>query len=140
MGVVFFPSLPFMGLMLFPSFELGNASEGGGTLLVPPSLFFIVLSLPFISSPSPSFPLFFHISFSLFPFLPHKLFPSLFFFSSFSPLSFPSISFHSLFLPFFFSSTSHSPFFFFRTNSFHSFFFEGTACTVCFQDVTTDCN
>ena len=122
MGVVFFPSLPFMGVMLFPSFALGNASRGGSTLLVPLSLFFILLSLPLLSSPSPSFPLFFHISFSLFPFLPHKLFPSLFFFSSFSPLSFPSLSFHSPFLPFFFS-TSHSPFFFFfRTNSFHFFF------------------
>ena len=27
---MFFPSLPFMGVMLFPSFWLGNASEGGG--------------------------------------------------------------------------------------------------------------
>ena len=25
-GVVFFPSLPFMGVMLFPSFVLGNTS------------------------------------------------------------------------------------------------------------------
>ena len=124
MGVVFFPSLPFMGVMLFHSFALGNASGWGGTLLVSPSLFFILLSLPLLSSPSHSFPIFFHISFSLFPFLPHKLFPSLFFFSFFSPLSFHSLSFHSLFLPFFFSSTSHSPFFFFfRTNSFHPFFF-----------------
>ena len=124
MGVVFFPNLPFMGVMLFPGFTLGNASGGGGTLLVSLSLFFILLSLPLISSPSPSFPLFFHISFSFFPFLSHKLFPSLFFFSSFPPLFFPSPSFHSLFLPFFFSSTSHSPFFFFfHTNSFHPFFF-----------------
>ena len=132
MGVVFFPSLPFMGVMLFPSLVLGNASGGGGILFMPLSLFFILLSLPLLSSPSPSFPIFFHISFSLFPFLSHKLFPSLFFFfSSFLPLSFPSPSFHSLFLPFFFSSTSHSPFFFFfRTNSFHPFFFLGN-CLYC---------
>ena len=108
MGVVFFPSLPFMGVMLFPSFTQGNASEGGGTFLVPPSLFFILLSLPLLSSPSSSFPLFFHISFSLFPFLPHKLFPFFFFFSSFPPISFPSLSFHSLFLPSFFFRVSFS--------------------------------
>ena len=81
---------------------LGNASGWGGTLLVPPSLFFILLSLPLLSSPSPSFPFFFHVSFFPVPFLPHKLFPSLFFFSSFSPLSFPSPSLHSLFLLLFF--------------------------------------
>ena len=46
MGVVFFPSLPFMGVMLFPSFVLGNASGGGGTFLVPLSLFYVLLSLP----------------------------------------------------------------------------------------------
>ena len=46
MGVVFFPSLPFMGVMLFPSFVLGNASRGGGTFLVLLSLFSILLSLP----------------------------------------------------------------------------------------------
>ena len=45
MGVVFFPSLPFMGVMLFPNFGLGNASGEGGTLLVPLSLFSILLSL-----------------------------------------------------------------------------------------------
>ena len=89
MGVVFFPSFSFIGVMLFPNFALGNVSGGGDTLLVSPSLFFILLSLPLLSSPSPSFPLFFHISFSFFPFLPHKLFPSLFFFSSFPSFSFP---------------------------------------------------
>ena len=93
MGVVFFPSLPFMGVMLFPSFALGNASGRGGTLLVPLSLFFILLSLPLLSSPSHSFPLFFHITFSLFPFLPHKLFSSLYS----SPLFH---LFHFLLLPF----------------------------------------
>ena len=75
---------------LFPSFVLGNVSGEGGTLLVPLSLFSILLSLPlfffsfsFFSFSLPSFLLFFHISFSLFPFLTHKLFPSL---SSSSPL------------------------------------------------------
>ena len=128
MGVVFFPScLPFMGVMLFPSLALGNASGEGGASLVLLSLFYVLLSLPLLSSPSPSLPfsfpsflLFFHISFSLFPFLPHKLFPSLF---SSSPLF-------------------HFPFFFLKF-SFIFIFFEGTACTVYFQDViddTTDCN
>ena len=81
--VVFFPSLPFMGVMLFPNFVLRIASGEGGTLFVPLSLFFLLLSLPLLSSSSSfSFshlfflPLF-HISFFLFPFLSHKLFPSL---------------------------------------------------------------
>ena len=123
MGVVFFPSLPFMGVMLFPSFVLGKASGDGGTFLVSLSLFPILLSLHLLSSlsPSPSFSLlsfflFFHISFSLFLFLSHKLFSSLFYSS---PL------FHLVFL----SSFSLEGFF---------FFFEGTACTVYFQDVTDD--
>ena len=63
-GVVFFPSLPSMGVMLFPSFMLGNASGEGGTLFV--SLFpfspILPLSLLFFSSPSHS------------PFLSHTLF------------------------------------------------------------------
>ena len=127
-GVVFFPSLPFMGVMLFPSFVLGNAFGEGGTFLVPLSLFSILFSLPLLSSlsPSPSFSLlsfllFFHISFSLFPFLSHKLFPS--FFSS-SPL-FHLFSFPISLLRVFF------------------LFFEGIACTVYFQSVlddTIDCN
>ena len=50
MGVVFFSSLPFMRVMLFPSFVLGNASGEGGTLFVPLSLFSILLSLPLLSS------------------------------------------------------------------------------------------
>ena len=62
-GVVFFPScLPFMGVMLFPSSMLGNASGGGGASLVPLSPFYVFLSLSPLSSPSPSFsfyPLFF---------------------------------------------------------------------------------
>ena len=121
MRVVFFLSLPFMGVMLFPSFVLGNASGEGGIFLVPPSLFSLLLSLPLISSHFPSlsfsllsFLLFFHISFSIFPFLSHKLFPPLF---SSSPI------FH---------------FFFLSSFSLEGFFFEGTACTVCFQDVRND--
>ena len=100
MGVVFFPSLPFMGVMLFPSFTLGNASEGGVTLLVPLSLFSILLSLPLFLF---SFSFFFILSSSLssffprlilpFLFLTHKLFPSPFSSSPlFPPLSFPSRS------------------------------------------------
>ena len=92
MGVVFFPSLPFMGVMLFPSFALGNASREGSAPLASFSPFSIPLSLSLLSSPSHSFPLFCHLSFSLFPFLPHKLLLSLFFFSYFPPLSFPSPS------------------------------------------------
>ena len=95
MGVVFFPSLPFMGVMLFPSFALGNASGGGGTLLMPLSLFFILLSLPLLSSPSPSF---------------HSLFLPFFFF------------FHISFSPFLFLRFFHICFSLFRTNSFHHFF------------------
>ena len=141
MEVVFFPNLPFMGVMLFSSFALGNAFGEGGTFLLSLSLFSILLSLPLLSSlsPSPSFSL---PSFLLFPhlilpfflssFLPHlilplshKLLPSLF---SSSPL------FHLVFL----SSFLLEGFFF-----FFFFFFEGAACTVYFQvvmDDATDCN
>ena len=149
MGVVFFPScLPFMGVMLFPSFALGNASGEGGASLVPFSQFSFFLSLPLLSSPSPSFSfslppffIFFHISFSLFPFLPHKLFPSLFLLLLFST-SFLSFSFLFLFL---LSSTYFHLIFLpsFLPEALSLFFFEGTACTVCFQDVivdTNDCN
>ena len=61
-GVVFFPSLPFIGVMLLPSFVLGNASGGSGVLIVPLSPF-----SPLLSSPSPSFShsLFLSFSFSL---------------------------------------------------------------------------
>ena len=93
----FFPSLPFIGVMLFPSFALGNVSGGGDTLLVPPFLFF--------------------------------------FYSSFSSSPFFSFSFLSSFLP---HLILHSSFSSAQTSSI--FFFEGTACTVSFQDVTTDCN
>ena len=140
MGVVFFHSLPFMGVMLFPSFVLGNASGEGGTFLMPLSLFSILLSLPLISSlsHSPSFSLlsfllFFHISFSLFPFLSHKLFSSLF---SSSPLFHLFSLLFLFFIPFLFFSFPLSLLRVF-------FFFEGSACTVYFRSVlddTTDCN
>ena len=44
MGVVFFHSLPFMGVMLFPSFVLGNASGESDVLLVLLSPFSSLLS------------------------------------------------------------------------------------------------
>ena len=112
-GVVFFLSLPSMGVMLFPSFILGDASGEGGTLFVPLFPFPPLLPLSLLSFPSPSFShslfllfLFFLISFP-FPFA-HSLplFPSL---SSPSPsfsvslplFPFPSSSlFHLFFLSF----------------------------------------
>ena len=113
---MFFPSLPFMGVMLFPSFVLGNASGEGGVSLSPLSLFFFLLLLSFLSLlpfflPQLSHLLlfFFFLSFSsvpffLFSFLPitllfffFKLLLSLFFFSSFPVPSFLSSS-HSVFL------------------------------------------
>ena len=112
-GVVFFLSLPFMGVMLFPSFVLGNASGGSGVLLTPFSPFSPLLSLSLLSSPSPSF------------------FHSLFLSFSISLLLFLL----SLFLSFPFPSPSPP--------RLHSFFFKGTACTVYFRDVrddTADCN
>ena len=114
MGVVFFPSFPFLGVILFPSFVLGNAFGGSGVLLVPLSSFSPFLSLSLLSSPSHSFShsLFLSFSFSL----------PLFLFSSPFPLIFllPPLLVRTLF-----------------------FFFEGTACTVYFRDVrddTVDCN
>ena len=66
-GVVFFPNLPFMRVMLFPSFVLGNASGGSSAFLVPLFPFSPLLSLSLLSSPSPSFfhSLFLSFSFSL---------------------------------------------------------------------------
>ena len=87
--VMFFPSFPFVGVMLFPSFVLGNASGEGGTFLISLSLFSPLLSLSLLSSPSPSF----SVSLPLFPFPSSSLFHL--FFLSFR-LSFPL--FPSLFL------------------------------------------
>ena len=114
---MFFPSFPFVGVMLFPSLVVGNASVEGGTFLVSLSLFFPLVSLSLLSSHSPSF----SVSLPLFPFPSSSLFHLLF-------LSF------RLSLPFFPSS-------FLSLEGF--FFFEGTACTVYLRDVrneTTDCN
>ena len=104
-GVVFFPSLPSMGVVLFPSFVLENASGEGGTLFVLLFPFSPLLPLSLLSSPSPSFShslfllfLFFPISFS-FPFA-HSL-------PSFPSLSSPSPSF-SVSLPLFPSPFSSS--------------------------------
>ena len=129
---MFFPSLPFMRVILFPSFVLGNASVEGGASLALLSLFFFLLLLfflPLSHSPAFSSAYLFLLSFCLSPlslsiflfsFLPitHpffflKLLPSLFFFSSFLSSS------HSVFLL--------CPFF---------FFFEGTVCTECFSRCT----
>ena len=53
---MFFPSLPFMGVMLFPSFVLGNASGESGASLAPLFPFFFSLPLSLLSSSS--FPFF----------------------------------------------------------------------------------
>ena len=152
MGVVFFPSLPFVGVMLFPSFRLGNAPGEGGASLALFSLFFILLLPPlfFLSSSL------FFLSSSLFSLLLLLLF-HLFFFtapsssslSSAQNLSIPfssspafHIFFHICFSFFSFLSFSPFPLFCLSPLSFASFsclfFFGGTACTVCFQDVGDD--
>ena len=74
-GVVFFPSFPFMGVMLFPSPVLGKASGEGSVLkelLVPLSPFSPLLPslipLSLLSSPFPSsFPSRSHSLFLSFP-------------------------------------------------------------------------
>ena len=107
MGVVFFPSLPFLGVMLFPSFALGIASREGGASLALLSLFSVFLFLPLFLLLLLFFHLFFHISFFLFPSLRtnsfHPFFLRLLLFNLFFHISF-----------FLFPS--------FHTNSFHPFF------------------
>ena len=115
-GVVFFPSFPFIGVMLFPSSVLGNASGESGVLLVPLSPFSPLISLSLLSSPSPS------------------LFHSLFLSFSVSLALFLSLSSslylsHSLSSPFPSPSPSRSHSFLVLFPLF-PFFFEGTACTV----------
>ena len=110
-GVVFFPSFPFMGVMLFPSFVLRNASRESGVLLVPLSPFSPLLSLSLLSSSSPS--LFHSLFLSFSVSLPLFIFPSPFL------LLF-------LLLPFLVRTL------FFSLSSFSPFFFDGTACTVYF--------
>ena len=94
-GVVFFPSLPFMGVMLFPSSWLGNASREWGLVRpsppTPHSLLLLSLS---------SVPLFFSSS------LPSCLL---------SIMSFSFVSLPLLFFFFFFSNQqlslpAHQPF------------------------------
>ena len=105
MGVVFFPSLPFMGVMLFPSFWLGNAFGGGAVHLLRLTLCFSLYLLPpplYLSSP-----LFFSLFFLL-PLLSHLLLllsfsllcPYLFFLFSFLPITLLFLSFS--FVPFLF--------------------------------------
>ena len=124
MGVVFFPSSPLMGVMLFPSLWLGNASGrggggGGGGGVVHP-----LRRTPCF--PSVFLPLF-YTSPLLFSFL----------------LSFWLHCF--LFCFFFFLSPMSPSFFLFSSflSSFHYvfhlcpllFFFEGITCTVCFEGI-----
>ena len=136
---MFFPSLPFMGVMLFPSFVLGNASREGGVSLAPLSLFFflLLLSFPFFlplsSSPAFSFASLFLLSvFLLCPYLFSSFLPitllSFFFFFFYTPsIPFLLLLFSTSPFPVFFSFclSPLSPFFF--------FFFEEIACTECFS-------
>ena len=125
MGVVFFPSSPFMGVMLFPSLWLGNASGrwgvggggGGGWCILCAAL------LVFLPSSSPSsIPIFFSFLF--------------FFLSGSTAFSYASSSFSLLCPHLFFLFSSF-------LSSFHYvfllcpllFFFEGIACTVCFEGI-----
>ena len=136
---MFFPSLPFMGVMLFPSFWLGNAFGGGGASFASYSLFFSLSS-----------------SSSFLPLLPSFLFSFLSSSTTFSSAS-SSFCFSSLspsFFPLFFSPY-HTPLFFFPLPSFMSyfhsvfllclpfFFLRELLVLSVFQDVsedTTDCN
>ena len=111
MGVVFFPSLPFMGVMLFLSFRLGNASGEGSASLALLSLFLVFLLPSFFFSPllfslcllffSPSPPFF--SPFSFFPFsIPFSSSPD--FFLSFSPFLHLNYFFPFFFILLFFTS------------------------------------
>ena len=132
-----------MGVMLFPSFLLGNAFGGGGASFAPHSLFFSLSSSSSFLPLLPSFlPQLSHLLlllsvfrlcpllFFLFSFLPITLlfFFFFFFFQQLSPLP-PSFFFFSflpitpLFFFFLFCLSPLSPF----------FFFEGIACTKCFS-------
>ena len=145
-GVVFFPSLPFMGVILFPSFWLGNAFGGGGASFALLSLFFFLSSsssfLPLLPSflfsllsSSTSFS-----SASLFLLSPLSL-PPLF---SFLPITLPFLffSFLPITLLFFLASSSHSVFLLCPL-SFLFFFLRGFLVLNVYQDViedTTYCN
>ena len=111
MGVVFFPSLPFMGVMLFPSSWLGNASREWGLVRpsppTPHSLSFFPLSSPFssFSSSAPAIYFFMYPPLSLpghQPFYLSSLSPSsppscLLFIMSFSFVSLPLLFFFFFF-------------------------------------------
>ena len=154
-----------MGVMLFPSFMLGNASTEGSAPLAPLSPFSFSLplsllfssSLPFFLSSSlfslssslfsSLLLLLFHFFFFLRLILP-KLLPSLFFFSSFPLLSFSS-SFHSVFLlcPFLLPSSAFpslwSSSIYFHLVFLFFFFLRELFVLNVFQDViegTSDCN
>ena len=147
MGVVFFPSLPFMGVMLFPSSWLGNVFREWGLVRssppTPHSLFFV----PIFFSSSPSF---FIISFSfVFPFFffffqrtSHFIFFLFFYFYFF----FKSTVFSSN-TPATFSSSAPAIFCFFEGIACITFV-ERIACIVCIDGIapydviedTTDCN
>ena len=144
-GVVFFPSLPFVGVMLFPSFRLGNAPGEGDASLALLSLFLVFLLPSFFFSPllfsssllffsSPAFPsaslfllsvfLLCSYLFFLFSFLPITLL--FFFFNSFHPFSSSPLFHFPLSCLLLILSISFVPLF-----SFSFFFFEGIACTEC---------
>ena len=125
MGVVFFPSLPFMGVMLFPSLWLGNASGGGGWCVLCAALpVFLSIFLPLFYTSPPLFSFlsssFLHCFLICFFFFLSLLCPHIFFLFSFLPITL-------LFFFFFFSCL--------LSFSFVSlfFFFEGIACTECFS-------
>ena len=115
MGVVFFPSLPFMGVMLFPSFRLGNASGEGGASLALFSLFFILLLPPLFFLSSSLFSLLLLLLFHLLLFFFYYYYN--FFFTSPSSSSLPSAQ--NLSIPFSSSPVFHL--FFHICFSFSSF-------------------
>ena len=130
-GVVFFPRLPFIRVMLFPSFVLGNASAEGSVPLALLSPFFFSLSFlpllfsflplllfsPFFLPPSSAFPsfwpffIYFHLIFLSFFFI--LSFPFVVFFFFFLPKLLPSLFFFSSFPPSFHSVFLFCPFLFF---------------------------
>ena len=161
MVVVFFPTLPFVGVMLFPSFWQGNApGEGGASLALlslflvfSSSFFFLLSSSLFFLSSLLFFPSFL-ICFSFSSFCLSSLSLSFFLFSPYhTPLSclllimsFSFVPLFSSFLPitllfpvFFSFCLSPLSLFFF----FFLFFLRELLVLSAFQDViedTTDCN
>ena len=125
---MFFPSLPSMGVMLFPSSVLGNAPGENGASLALLSLFLFFFFLLF------SFLLPFHVSFSLNSFHPFSssLLFHFFIFCLLFIMSFSFVLFCFLLLLFPFSGLL--PFISISFSFlFPRFFFGGTACTECFS-------